>query len=275
MSPRRLRFRSTPHWRPLRNPREATPRLGGIHVLKHVVSAKQVVQRGSRIVFFSDLHWEKLTAEGAEGLIELVNSQEADWLVFGGDLTRYLHSVKPAVEILASMHAARKKLAVPGNWELQHRWIDVGVWRRQFAKAGFELLQNESWPDDDLGIAFVGLDDARYGRPDFEAVEQCRGVDRLIVCLSHSPDAIGDHGDGFVGDIVLTGHTHGGQIRVPWFGALHTSSKYWKTFERGWSEHIPTGARMYVSAGIGCTGNLLFRRRIFCPPEVTVIEFGG
>ena len=91
--------------------------------------------------------------------------------------------------------------------------------------------------------------------------------------LSHNPDSAAAQLTAPMlesSPLILAGHTHGGQVRLPGFGAVFTSSRFGKRFEYGAYRHAPTGAEMYVSAGIGATW---FHARILCPPEVLLINF--
>ena len=69
----------------------------------------------------------------------------------------------------------------------------------------------------------------------------------------HSPETIGHTTGHFLGHLVLTGHTHAGQLRIPGFGALYTSTPYGKQFESGWYRRPSDGTWMMVTAGIGQT----------------------
>ena len=71
-------------------------------------------------------------------------------------------------------------------------------------------------------------------------------------------------------DGYLAGHTHGGQWRVPGFGALVTSSRFGKRYEAGLYRERRT--RLYVSRGLGMEGFGTPRARLFCPPEVVVLD---
>jgi predicted MPP superfamily phosphohydrolase len=74
-------------------------------------------------------------------------------------------------------------------------------------------------------------------------------------------------------DLQLSGHTHGGQVRLPFFGALFTSSLYGKKFEAG---RYQVGAlTLYVSRGIGLEGKGAPRARFLCPPEMILWEIGA
>jgi hypothetical protein len=74
-------------------------------------------------------------------------------------------------------------------------------------------------------------------------------------------------------DLYLAGHTHGGQWRLPGFGAILTSSRHWKRYEAGSYREDKT--HLYVSRGIGMEGFGAPRARLFCPPEVVVIDLCG
>jgi hypothetical protein len=70
-------------------------------------------------------------------------------------------------------------------------------------------------------------------------------------------------------DLVLSGHTHGGQWRLPGFGALLTNSRYGKRYEAG--HYVQAGTHLYVSRGLGMEGFGTPRARFFCPPEVVAL----
>jgi predicted MPP superfamily phosphohydrolase len=71
----------------------------------------------------------------------------------------------------------------------------------------------------------------------------------------------------------LAGHTHGGQWRLPGFGAMLTSSRYWKRYEGG--HYQESESHLYVSRGLGMEGFGTPRARLFCPPEVVLIRLAG
>jgi len=225
---------------------------------------------GQRIVYFSDLHWDSSTADGADDLIHAVNKLDGDWLIFGGDLTRYQEHVPAALQILTAMTARRSKLAVPGNRESVHTWVSDDAWEERYGTADFHYLRNKAIvPESDDMPLFVGIDDCRFGDVDLACIPRS---DRFTVLISHSPDSVADAATHFIGHLVLAGHTHGGQIRFPMVGPLFTSSAYWRTFDMGWYERSSDGTRMYITTGTGVAGTGLLRRRLLCPPEVVAID---
>ena len=239
---------------------------------------------GRTVLFFSDTH---IRVAGIRGFFPFVRqSGGTDWLtgafrelfeaiplpdciVFGGDLAGDAAWIGQSFDFLRTIPAGPHKFAVCGNWELRRRWLPADRWRNLFAEAGFRLLVNES--AEAAGILFFGLDDAKEGEG-LSSVSDIPASENVCV-ISHNPDsaAIALPSDKLGGaPLILCGHTHGGQFRLPGVGAILTSSRFGKRFEYGPYRHSSTGAEMYVSAGIGGTW---FHARIFCPPEVLLVNF--
>jgi predicted MPP superfamily phosphohydrolase len=94
----------------------------------------------------------------------------------------------------------------------------------------------------------------------------------FTLLLYHTPDLM-PQASALGVDLYLAGHTHGGQWRLPGFGALLTSSQHWKRYESG---HYREGdTHLYVSRGLGLEGFGTPRARFFCPPEVVEIVLTG
>lgn len=230
--------------------------------------------RGRRIVFFSDLHWDRRCDDSAgERLVRLINDLGPDWVIFGGDLVCRQKFLSGALEILEQLCPKEGKIAVLGNRERCPYWLPDDFWCRKYRDAGFRLLVNEVWAPGSGGIVFGGLDDVRHGFPEMDLVEQFAEEGRFVVLLSHSPDSIADTTGRFVGHLILAGHTHGGQFRLPLIGPVYTGSRYGRQFDMGWRRRESDDAMLYVTAGVGETGGVIFRRRIMCPAEIAVIDF--
>ncbi len=229
---------------------------------------------GRSLAFFSDLHWRGKEGDRVAALVETINGLSPDWIVFGGDLMRNLADLPGALAHLAGLRAARGKIAIRGNRESVHFWKGVDFWRDAYAEIGFVLLVNQLLgPQETGGLCFAGLDDPRHGNPDLDVLSRARAERApLVVTLVHTPDVVGNQGERFLGQLVLAGHTHGGQIRIPGLGPIYTSSIYGSQFDRGWFERTD-GTLMYVTAGAGETGHNLLRRRLFCPAELVLLEF--
>ena len=229
----------------------------------------------TRLVFITDLHWRFTDWHAGEALLNLINAAEADWLLFGGDLACYLEHLPSAKEWLSRLRAKRGKLAVPGNWEHKKYWLPVAYWRQAYDDVGFRLLVNEILvPPEPEAPVFVGYDDYRFGRRDSELADDLPQTHpgRYVVGLMHSPATAGHTTGHFLGHLLLAGHTHGGQWRLPGFGAVYTSTPYGKQFEYGWLRRSTDQAQLLISAGLGVTGPGFLRRRVCCPPEIVVLD---
>jgi hypothetical protein len=95
---------------------------------------------------------------------------------------------------------------------------------------------------------------------------------QFTILLYHSPDLLYEASDAGI-DLQLSGHTHGGQVRLPFFGALFSGSLYGKEFESG--RYQVGGTTLYVSRGIGMEGAGAPRVRFLCPPEIILWEIEG
>ncbi len=219
------------------------------------------------LVFLSDLHWNGKMAEEYEMLTESINALDADWIVFGGDLSVYMDSVDGALEWLSRLKAKRGKLAILGNRESPVFWLGKDDWKEVYATAGFELLCNQSY--DGGNLLFYGVDDRRYGSPDWMPLHD---DPRPVISFSHNPDAVADASDKtFVGDLVLCGHTHGGQLCLPFFGPFYTSSYYGRQFFHGLQQRRD-GTLCLTASGVGESGFGFFHRRICCPREFVYLN---
>ncbi len=239
---------------------------------------------GRSLLFFSDTH---IRTDGIHGFFPFVRqSGGTEWLTnafrelfesipmpdciaFGGDLAGEAAWIGRSLDFLRTIPSGPRKFAVCGNWELRRRWMPVERWRGIFAEAGFQLLVNET--AEACGILFHGLDDAKEG-DGLSCAAKIPASENVCV-LSHNPDvAAAMLPSEMLGGapLILCGHTHGGQFRIPGFGAVVTSSRFGKRLEYGAYRHSSTGAEMYVSAGIGATW---FHARICCPPEVLLVNF--
>ncbi|MBP5585999.1 MAG: hypothetical protein J6Y92_06565 [Lentisphaeria bacterium] len=239
---------------------------------------------GRTLLFFSDTH---IRAAGLRGFFPSVRQPGGtEWLgrafhelfeavpmpdciAFGGDLSGDAAWIGKSLDFLRAIPSGPHKFAVCGNWELRRRWLPADRWRELYAEAGFQLLVNET--AEACGIHFLGLNDAKEG--DGLSCEAAIPHSENVCVLSHNPDTasamlLTDKLKG--APLILCGHTHGGQFRVPWFGAVVTSSRFGKRLEYGAYRHSSTGATMYVTAGIGATW---FNARICCPPEVLFVNF--
>ncbi|NCC52562.1 MAG: hypothetical protein EOM20_15275 [Spartobacteria bacterium] len=224
---------------------------------------------GLRIAFLADLHFKSRVLPLDRKVMKILCEEEPDVVILGGDNVNRSKDWPAAAEWFGRFPARLAKMAVPGNWEYKHKYKNsIMAFCDYSKKAGFVPLRNASFrlERDGVSLPFVGFDDVRKGIVD--PVTACRGTgdDPFVIAVSHSPDIL-LHLPPEHFNLLLCGHTHGGQVRVPGYGAIVTSTKLGKRFEVGrytlGGEH-----EVYVSRGIG-TGD--FHWRLFCPPEVVMI----
>lgn len=235
------------------------------------VSSKYGIN-GRKLFFFSDLHYTE-ESQNPDIYSELIAEIDPDWIVFGGDLITYACHFQGAFEWLGRVvmdFADIPKFAVPGNWDRRRgRWFPQHIWSQMYGDCGFYYLINHEIIVD--GIRFYGVDELRGGHP---VINSASFDDQYFNCVvSHSVESVIDfvNREPILGDnLMLCGHSHGGQIRIPFFGALLTSTKYWKLFEYGLYKTRRGNSELILTSGVGLS-RLPFR--IFCPPEVVVVRF--
>jgi predicted MPP superfamily phosphohydrolase len=153
--------------------------------------------------------------------------------------------------------------------------------RDAFDAAGWVGLNNArgrlKLPEAGLELALTGLDDPHIKRDRYSQV--IGGPERdadFSFAVVHAPylrslDAF--TADGY--PLILAGHTHGGQLRVPFYGALVTNCDIETDRARGLSTHTAAGARAYLHVSAGCGANRYTPMRFACPPEATLITLTG
>ena len=236
-----------------------------------------------RIVHLSDLHIERLTRRDA-AVPARVRAARPDLLLLTGDYINAdwrdaaghaaLHAVLGALGAVPTRYGA---FAVLGN-------VDRSAATRQaFAGTGIRLLDNTVARLDVAGqpVELLGVGCRQEGRYRYARAALARTLAQagppppgtLRILLHHMPDLAAEAAAAQV-DLYLCGHTHGGQIRLPGLGALFTSSRYGRRYDRG-LHRLPHGGAIYTSSGIGLEGLGLPRARVACPPEVAVLEVGS
>lgn len=222
-----------------------------------------------RIVQITDTHCDvKLRNE--KKIVEIVNSLNADVVVFTGDSINEIKGdnielVLGQFKAMMGAIEADTKLAVYGNWDRKLTGADY------FGGTGFEVLENKTVrvEKDGEAIYFSGV--GFGGRMNKSLVEDEPG-ENYSVLLYHTPDMI-ESLDGWGVDLYLCGHTHGGQVAMPFYGAIITYSKFGKKYEAG--RYEVGGTTLYVNRGVGMEGGKAPRVRFCARPEVAVFDIVG
>jgi uncharacterized protein len=220
---------------------------------------------GLRIAQVADVHLPANRA-AVDRTAALLADERPEIVVFTGDQCEIAEGVGELVAYVREVRGTVATLAVLGNWDYRGGTVG-GVARRGYAEAGATLLVNEHAivSVGGAGLAFVGVDDVLSGRPDLRAAAAGVSDDVSAIAVVHEP-AVADEpmpAGVAVPAFTLSGHTHGGQIRIPGLPA-HTPIGSGR-FVAGWYT-TPIG-RLYVSRGIGTAD---IRARLFCPPELPI-----
>lgn len=244
--------------------------LYGIFIEPHWIEVKNI-ELGSdklsnaslRIIQISDLHTDP-RGINEKKLIDIVNSLSPDVIVFTGDSVNKPKSLPVFKSTLRSLKANIAKFAVTGNYDyLFLRGLDL------FGGTGFQVLDRETIRIIKDGDVFF-VSGLNYGHGKYwpDLLKKVPGG-YYSIFLYHTPELIEDIKGANV-DLYLTGHTHGGQVALPFYGAIVTLSKYGKRYEAG--EYKVGETVLYVNRGLGTEAKQGIRARFFARPEVTVFD---
>jgi predicted MPP superfamily phosphohydrolase len=220
---------------------------------------------GLRIAFVSDVHAGSFLDEAdLTEICRRVQAQEPDLVLFGGDMIntrdREILLFRRALTMLKPRYGM---FAVPGNHD-HFFGTDISLWRSFLEDNGVQVLMNQGVRIKHGGqsLWLCGVDDLTEGEPDLDAALEGRREGETSILLSHHPDFFCEAADANV-DLQLSGHTHGGQIRIGGKAPLRHSTL---GYEQGW--FTEGESHLYVGRGVGVT---VLPIRIGAPPEVPMI----
>lgn len=222
---------------------------------------------GYTIAHVSDLHFTGHISQAFfEIAVEKINQMKPDLIAITGDIIDKKKCFPWIGETLSKLQAKDGVYWVLGNHD--KRIKDVDALRSELDQLGFVGV-NGCWKGverDGAQLVFFGNELPWFpGAEQFNRLEDTVPTDAFRVLLSHSPDQF------FWGavrnfDLILAGHTHGGQIRPPLIGPIIAPSRYGVRFASGNFEFIKT--LMHVSRGISGVHPIRFN----CPPELTLLR---
>lgn len=228
-----------------------------------------------RVVHLGDLHVERVT-DRERRLVERVAAERPDLIVCSGDLLNYSYANDREAWsacrwVFERLSAPLGVFVVSGSHPADHDQALEAIVRdtpARWLRDERVTVSREGQRLDVIGLTCTHR--PFLERPRLEALLPAR--ERFTLLLYHTPD-LAPEAAALGIDWMLSGHTHGGQVRLPWFGALVTSSLYGKAFEMG--RYQVAGLTLYVTRGIGLEGSAAPRARFLCPPELVVWEVGG
>lgn len=213
-----------------------------------------------RIAHISDLHMTRFGFRERK-VLELIRNFRPDIIALTGDLIPLGKGIKAAETFLKMLCEIAPVFAVEGNSEVIN-----GV-SQHFARVLRELggywLNNEAVQFRSK-IWVAGTADPHWHRDDIFKTLANVPEDAFCLLLSHSPDIV-RYRESMRANLILCGHTHGGQVRLPFIGPLYIRARYVKK-ELAWGMHeLSNGTVLITTSGVGTTRLPV---RFLCPPEV-------
>ncbi|HHT27187.1 MAG TPA: metallophosphoesterase [Firmicutes bacterium] len=221
--------------------------------------------RGMRIVHATDLHLRNERIY-EQRFVEMVRQAEPDLIVLTGDYTDNVRNLQVLAQVIRNLREICPVYAVLGDNDLNGH-VPTADLTNAIEDAGGVVLRNSGVEINrrNSQLYLAGIDDPRLPTASLQSALAGRSTPMPTLLLSHSALIYPQAQEADV-DLLLAGHTHGGQCCIPGFGALITNDKLGRRFASGL---IREGRlQIYVSRGVGWAK---LRVRFYCPPEVTVL----
>jgi len=231
------------------------------------------VFEGFRIAQISDIHFGPYMGKvGVQRAVRLAQSFQPDLIALTGDFVSHplaqrngkagARFVEPCADVLAQCKCS-PMVAILGNHD---HWNDAGIVESGLKARGISVLRNASLPLErgNGRIWMAGIDDAFVHAADIGKALCGIPANEATILLAHEPD-FADHAASFPVDLQLSGHSHGGQVRLPGVGALilpTMATKYPMGLNRVGELQV------YTNVGLGVVNPPV---RFLCPPEVTLL----
>ena len=243
--------------------------------------------KGVKIVFASDFHIKPYGKKRLDKIVNLINAENPDLVLSAGDYVcgHPKHSTMPIDKIAQKLGNIKSKYGFYTTLGNHDGWYGAETIASALEKNNIKVLSNKNVRIDINGQKFyiAGVEDLMTGEPRiYKALE---GIDEhkdFVIMLSHTPDMF----PKIPNDIKLTlaGHTHGGQVRIPFLGSIFTASNYGDKYALGWIREVdnktvkPEKSKpislahktLFTTKGLGVS---IFPFRFNCVPEIDVIEF--
>lgn len=228
-----------------------------IKTTHHTLHVDVSLPKAIKIAHLSDLHTQGL-GRREKKLLALLEQEKPDVIVITGDTMNGETKPQELFDVLSQLHAPLGVFAVPGNWD---RSFGDNAELEIYQKAGVHLLKNETFPLFEK-IQLLGLN-ASWDPTLLQQTLSQLSDHSFCIALFHEPilfDSVTTKCK-----LAFSGHTHGGQVRLPFLPPFWLPPKS-GSYVAGWYQKAQS--HMYVSQGIGTS---LFPIRFFCRPELAII----
>jgi uncharacterized protein len=240
-------------------------------------TAKFASDTSLRVLHLGDLHLER-TTKREKWVLQKVKELAPDLILFSGDVLNlsYLQDTQSraeAVDLFKGLSAPLGVYGVTGSSAVDFN----DLFTKLTAETPLIWLDNQGITLDSPGgkINVIGLTCSHNPDQDepvlVELMQHCQ-KDAFNLLLYHSPD-LAPNASRYDINLQLSGHTHGGQVRLPFFGAFYTGTLYGKTFEAG--RYLVNNMPLYITRGLGMEGAIAPRVRFNCRPEMVLWEIVG
>jgi len=231
---------------------------------------------GFTIALLSDFHYDPYFSEHPlHAAISLVNNLHPNLIAFAGDFVSVpvfeseekdqnaALAAEPCAQLLRQMRAPHGLWAILGNHDF---YTNPDVVRSALTSQGIRVLTNQSAAIEANGarVWLSGVNDVLGGTPDLNATLQQVPGNEATILLAHEPD-YADYVARHPVDLQLSGHSHGGQVRIPLLGPLYLPTLARKYV---WGRYRIGDLTLYTNPGLGTVGLPI---RWNCPPEITLL----
>lgn len=220
-----------------------------------------------RVVFAADFHLAPDDENRLERIVGAINAQNPDIVILGGDYVNghRKQTAMPAGRIAESLGRIKSKYgiyAVLGNHDIWYGKDDI---MQAFFQNHITVLDNRNQVLEISGhrLYLAGVADPVTEEPDIR--KALEGTTSPVIFVTHSPDIFPEVPQN---TLTLAGHTHGGQIVLPWWGAPVSNSKFGQRYLQG--KIVEDGKTLIVSKGLGTS---ILPVRFLCRPEIVVVDF--
>jgi predicted MPP superfamily phosphohydrolase len=238
-----------------------------IEVSNHTIRLKNLPRTfdGLKLVHLTDIHHSKFVPfNDVFRMVELSNQQSPDVVLLTGDYVTWSKKfITPVAEALRHLKSRLGVFAVLGNHDVR---VDADQVARSLEKVQIRVLRNASARIDLKGdsLWIGGVDEYMYGQSDIQRAMKDVPRPHPRILLAHNPEIL-EQAAGHQIDFVLAGHTHGGQIKIPYMRSLNIVTQPGRQILEGFVRNGRT--QMYISRGLG---KVVVPVRILCPPEIPV-----
>lgn len=263
-----------------------------LEVNKYFVQNEQL--KGVKIVFASDFHVKPYGQKRLDKIVELINAENPDLVLSSGDYVcgHTRHSTMPIKDIAKTLGKVKTKYGFYTTLGNHDGWYGIDEITTNLEQNGIKVLSNSNKGINIKGqkLYIAGVEDFDTGNPEIYraldgiSVDENNRYNAPVIMLSHTPDLFPKMPTDIL--LMLAGHCHGGQIRLPLLGPIFTASRYGDKYSKGWKQEqngqsieVDTSKpiklqkdikTLFVTRGIGVS---ILPFRFNCPPEINIIEF--